>query len=213
MIVAIDGPAGSGKTTIARILSEKINFSYLNTGATYRALVYKALNESADLSNSNNLEALAKHLEVNIVKDKIFLDGNDISLEIRSPYVDKNISLVVSYPAVRKIMVKLQKKIAEKGDYVVEGRDITTVVFPDAKFKFYLDASPQIRAERRFKELQGNGLRISFVEVKEDLEKRDYADKNRKVSPLKISSDALYIDTTGLTITESAERIISCIKI
>jgi len=213
MIIAIDGPAGSGKTTIARILAKKISFTCLNTGATYRALTYKALEGNVDVSNSNNLENLAENLEVCIDKNRVYLDGNDISLEIGSPRIDKNISLIVAYPKVREIMVKLQRTIAGRGDYVVEGRDITTVVFPEAEYKFYLDASPQIRAERRFKELESKGIKIDFSEVKKDLENRDYADKNRKVSPLKVSSDAVYIDTTNLTIVELITKIISYIKV
>jgi len=213
MIIAIDGPAGSGKTTIARILAKKISFTCLNTGATYRALTYKALEGNVDVSNSNNLENLAENLEVCIDKNRVYLDGNDISLEIGSPRIDKNISLIVAYPKVREIMVKLQRTIAGRGDYVVEGRDITTVVFPEAEYKFYLDASPQIRAERRFKELESKGIKIDFSEVRKDLENRDYADKNRKVSPLKVSSDAVYIDTTNLTIVELITKIISYIKV
>lgn len=207
MIIAIDGPAGSGKTTLAQALSTKLNFFYLNTGATYRALTYAALENKVKLSDSGALQKLAGGLNLRVSGDKIYLDGKDISDKIRQPLIDKNISSVVIHPAVRKVMVELQRKIAAGGNFVVEGRDITTVVFPEAEYKFYIDAAPAIRAQRRFKELQEKGLDVSLREVREDLEKRDYADRNRKVSPLKISASAVYIDTTNLTIPEAVEAV------
>lgn len=213
MIIAIDGPAGSGKTTVAKLLAKKLGIFYLDTGATYRALTYAALEKKMDLSDRYVLKELAKNLNLKINGDRIFLGQRDISSEIRTPSIDKNISVVVSFPEVREVMVKLQRKIVKGRNFVVEGRDITTVVFPKSQYKFYLDAAPQIRAQRRFEELKKKGLDISFEEVKEDLEKRDYADKNRKVGPLVVSSDAQYIDTTDLKLEEVVSKIAACIRL
>ena len=207
MIVAIDGPAGSGKTTVARLLAKRLNISYLDTGAMYRALTLAALNNNLDLSDEQALASLAKELDLKLAGEKIYLDSIDVSSQIRTPLIDKNISLVVSFAKVREVMVELQRKIAQEDNFVVEGRDITTVVFPQARYKFYLDAQPDVRARRRFKELQDKGLEVDFGEISQDLEKRDHADKSRKVSPLTISDDAVIVDTTNLTIEETAEEI------
>jgi cytidylate kinase len=212
MIIAIDGPAGSGKTTVAKLLAKKLNIAYLDTGATYRALTLKALKKNTDLNSSASLKLLAEELNLEFDGSTVYLDGIDVSSEIRTPVIDRNISVIVSYPEVRKVMVDLQRKIAQGKNFVVEGRDITTVVFPKAEFKFYLDADPEIRAERRFKEFKTKGANLNFKEMKKDLDKRDQADKNRKVGALTIASDAIVIDTSKLTIEEVVEKMLGHIK-
>lgn len=207
MIIAIDGPAGSGKTTVAKLLAKRLNINYLDTGATYRSLTFKALENNVDLHDEAGLAALAEKLNLSLEKDKVYLDGADISCDIRTPRIDKNISLVVSFPKVRRMMVELQRKTAQDRDFVVEGRDITTVVFPQAKFKFYIDADFEIRVNRRYQEVMARGINISFEELKDDLRKRDFADLNRKTGPLRLSPDAVKIDTTGLTINEVVEKL------
>jgi len=208
MIVAIDGPAGSGKTTVAKILAEKLKISYLDTGATYRALTYSALIKKIDLTDSNSLKKLAEEFDLRLDKGKVYLGNQEITDEIRRPIIDKNISIVVSHRQVREVMVALQRKLGKQGDFVVEGRDITTVVFPESKHKFYLDADPKIRIQRRHRELSEKGLGIEFKEVEIDLEKRDFSDKNRKIGPLAISEDAICIDTSNLSIEQTADEIL-----
>lgn len=208
MIIGIDGPAGSGKTTVAKLLAKRLGIFYLDTGAMYRALTLKAIERKVDLSDRDALKKIAEELSLEFKEGKVYLDGLDVSDRIRTPLIDKSISPVVAQPEVRAVMVKLQRSMVAGGDFVVEGRDITTVVFPDAKYKFYLDAFPVTRAQRRFKELSEKGMDVNFKELNEDLKKRDNADKTREISPLKLSEDAVRIDTTNLTISETAGKII-----
>ncbi len=208
MIIGIDGPAGSGKTTVAKLLAKRLGIFYLDTGAMYRALTLRAIERKVDLSDNNTLKKLAEELSLEFKDGKVYLDGLDVSNQIRTPLIDKSISSVVAQPEVRAVMVKLQRNMVERGDFVVEGRDITTVVFPDAKYKFYLDASPATRSQRRFKELSEKGMDVNLKELDQDLKRRDNADKTRKISPLRLSKDAICIDTTNLTILQTAEEII-----
>jgi len=158
------------------------------------------------------LVKLAECLNIEFKDKRTYLDGKDVSDKIRMPVVDKNISVIVSYPEVRSVMVNLQRILSKNTDFVVEGRDITTVVFPNAKFKFYLDANPDVRAKRRFKELEEKGIKIDFKELEKDLHKRDDADRNRKVGALTISVDAVVIDTSDLTIDGVVQKMLSYIK-
>jgi len=212
MIIAIDGPAGSGKTTISKLLAKKLGFFCLDTGATYRALTFAILEKKCNLDNVKTLCEIAKNLSIKIENEKIYLENRDITEEIRKPIIDKNISKIVSYPEIRRIMVKLQRDIAKNKNLVVEGRDITSVVFPNAEFKFYLDADFEIRLKRRYEEFLNKNINISIEELREDLKKRDEADKKRKIGALKLVEDAIYIDTTNLTIDQVVDKIISYIN-
>ncbi|RKY46216.1 MAG: (d)CMP kinase [Candidatus Omnitrophota bacterium] len=212
MIIAIDGPAGSGKTTVSRLLAKQLGISYLDTGALYRVLTLKALEENINLNDGETLQKLASTMNVKIEGERIYLDDREVTVEIRTPLIDKNISQVASHPQVREVMVNLQRKITYCKDYVVEGRDITTVVFPHADYKFYLDADFNERLQRRYKELKEKGLSVSWEHLEEQLRKRDEADFTRKVAPLKKAEDAIYIDTTNLTLSEVVNKLLSYIK-
>lgn len=211
MIIAIDGPAGSGKSTIARLVAEKLGYLYINTGAMYRAVTWKALQEGVDLEDEEALAKLAKRCEISFQNNgkTVILDGIDISKEIRFPEVDRNISPVVKFPKVREIMVKQQRLLGQKGKVVSEGRDVTTVVFPHADIKIYLDASLAERAKRRHKELVEKGHDLSLAEVEKDTARRDTSDKTREHGPLRIASDAIIVDTTGMTISQVVDKIVA----
>jgi CMP/dCMP kinase len=212
MIVAIDGPAGSGKTTVAKMLAKRLGFFFLDTGATYRALTYAALKNNTNLESEKDLANLAAGLDLKIDNNKIYLKSADINKEIRKPRIDKNISKVVSFIKVRKVMNLLQRKEVSEKNSVVEGRDITTVVFPDAEFKFFLDAAQKIRVKRRTQQLLKEGEVVDSGEVEIDLIKRDQADKNRKAGPLKLTKETRYIDTTNLLIPEVVEKLFSIVR-
>jgi cytidylate kinase len=211
MIIAIDGPAGSGKTTIAKLLAKKLGCAYLDTGAMYRALTLAALERNVDISDAQALSALARSIEITLDAGKVYLDKKDVTHAIRAPLIDKSISRVVTHPDVRSIMVQLQRDFARESDFAVEGRDITTVVFPNAEYKFYLDADPAIRAQRRHQELEHKGLKIDFKETQSDLVRRDHADTTRAVGALKRADDAHFIDTTNLTIEQVVQEMLSYI--
>ncbi len=212
MIIAIDGPAGSGKTTVAERLAKRLGFSYLDTGATYRALTYAALEKGVNLEKEEELVDLAGNLNLKVDNDKVYLNDIDVSKEIRKPRIDKNISKVVSFIKVREVMSSLQREKASGKNYVVEGRDITTVVFPDAEFKFYLDAEQKIRVKRRIQQMLKEGEAVNSGEVERDLIKRDDADRGRKAGPLKLTKQTRYIDTTDLLIPEVIEKLFNIVK-
>ncbi|MGE4357327.1 MAG: (d)CMP kinase [Candidatus Omnitrophota bacterium] len=216
-IVAIDGPAGAGKSTVAKLVAEKLNYFYIDTGAMYRAVTLKALKEKIDFADEKKLVDLSAKADIQFKKDKskglrIFLDGKDVSKRIREKDINLNISALSKIKGVRENMVLRQRKLGEKGKVVLEGRDIGTVVFPEARYKFYLDADFPERVARRYKELILQGKKISWEEVRKDLLRRDRSDKLRKIAPLRKARDAIYIDTTHLSINEVVEKIISFIK-
>lgn len=215
-IIAIDGTAGSGKSTTAKMVAKRLGFMYLDTGAMYRSLTLKALEKKIDVCNEKKLEKLAKNSKIEFRNKncsyKIFLDGKDVTLEIRSPWIDKNVSYVSEHKNLRKILVELQREIGEKNDLVAEGRDTTTVVFPDALVKVYMDCKLKERAKRRLWELEQKGIKTTLKEQLKDLTLRDNIDSKRKNSPLTKDKDAVLIDTTDLTIEQQVDEVISIYK-
>ena len=212
-IVAIDGPAGSGKGTIASILSKKLNLVNIDTGATYRCVALASLNNNLTLDDKEEIINLSKNIDIKIdLNNKVYLDGEDVTEKIRSKEVTKIVSPISSIIEVRKNMVDLQRKMASNNDVVLEGRDITTVVFPDADYKFYLDASLEARAERRFKQNQEKGIDMSYEEIFENIKARDYNDMHKEVGALKRTNEQIYIDSTNMTIEEVVDKFIKIIE-
>jgi len=212
-IVAIDGPAGSGKGTVAKILADKCNLLYIDTGAMYRAIAYKTLQNNISLNEEEKIVELAKNSTIEFIDGKTYLDGIDVSKEIRTMEVTKIVSPISSIVKLRKILVDLQRKIAGCCDVIMEGRDITTVVFPDANYKFYLDADVEERARRRYKENKEKGIESTFEEILENINKRDYNDMHKEVGSLTKTEDSIYIDSTNLTINEVVEKIKTIIEV
>lgn len=212
MVVAIDGPCGSGKGTIAKILSEKLNLVNIDTGATYRCLALKTLENNIDLKDEKRIIELSENLNVEFKDGKVFLDGEDVSRKIREKEVTQIVSPISSIIEVRKNMVELQRKMASTYDVILEGRDITTVVFPNAEYKFYLDASLDERVNRRVKQNKEMNIDMSEEEIRKNISDRDYNDMNKPVGALKRTEDQIYIDSTNMTIDEVIDKMISIIK-
>lgn len=215
MIIAIDGPAGAGKSTVARALASRLNYFYLDTGAMYRALTLKALRAGIPLDNEDELVKIAQKTTIDLKDEnglKVLLDQEDVTSQIRSQDVTNKTFYIAQAPRVREIMVQWQRKLGLGENVVMEGRDITTVVFPDARFKFYLDADFQERAGRRFKELEAQGKKVDESRLKEELSRRDHRDLTRKAGALKKAPDAVYIDSTSLSVEQVVEKMLSVIR-
>ena len=204
-IIALDGPSGSGKSTIANILAKKIKISYLNTGSMYRAVTLFFLENNIKKSDKIDIDLLRK-INIDIKEDKVFLNEKDVSDKIRNKEVTENVSWVSSISLVRKYLVDMQRKISQNKSIILDGRDIGTVVFPNAKYKFFLVASSEVRAKRRYEQ---NEIDKSLEEIQKDIEKRDNLDSHREISPLKKAEDAIEIDSSNLTIDETIEEIIN----
>lgn len=204
-IIALDGPSGSGKSTIANILAKKLKISYLNTGSMYRAVTLFFLENNIKKSDKIDIDLLRK-INIDIKEDRVFLNEKDVSEKIRNKEVTENVSWVSSISLVRKYLVDMQRKISQNKSIILDGRDIGTVVFPNAKYKFFLVASSEIRAKRRYEQ---NEIDKSLEEIQKDIEKRDYLDSHREISPLKKAEDAIEIDSSNLTIDETIEEIIN----
>lgn len=211
-IIAIDGPAGSGKSTIAKELSKTLKYTYIDTGAMYRALTLKVIKENINIENIDLIVQIAKKTDINFLNNAIHLDGENVNNEIRLEEINQKVSLIAAIKDIRNIMVDQQRKIANNSNVVMDGRDIGTVVFPQAFAKFYLTATPEVRANRRYSEMVLNNCKITFDEVLQSIIKRDNLDENREVSPLKPADDAVVIDTSNKSIDEVISQILKIIK-
>ncbi len=237
-VVAIDGTAGSGKSTTTRKAAEALKFFFLDTGAMYRAMTWKIIKSKIDLCDTEALKELVANTKIDFIKNetidkhrltqikknirenssgneidyRILLDENDVSEQIRRPVVDKMVSQVSVLPLVRAKMVKEQRRIAKNNNVIYEGRDIGSVVFPNANLKLYLDCDLTERTKRRLKELKGKGIKVTQKGIKENFLERDYIDSTREHSPLKKLPDAVYLDTTNLTIEDEVKIVIDLIK-
>ena len=208
MIIAIDGPAGSGKSTIAKLIAEDLGLVYLDTGAMYRLVTLKALNEGI-LGDFEKIKKMLNNLNIDIKENGFYLDNIDVSDEIRKPIVSENVSDIAAIREVREKMVDLQRKFSESKNVILDGRDIGTVVFPNANVKIFLVADAKERANRRYKELVKKGENVKIEEIYENILKRDEIDSTRKESPLKKAEDAIEVDTTSKNIEEVKNEILN----
>lgn len=216
IVIALDGPSGSGKSTVAKFLSDKLNILYLDTGAMYRATALKALNLGIDTFDEEGVKTFINDINLEIKHiDKsqhTFLDGEDVSQKIREPHMSMAASNISSLKTVRLKMVEMQRKIASDISCVLDGRDIGSYVLPDADYKFFITASPEVRAKRRYDELKAKNFDVNYEEILKDIEKRDYNDIHRDFSPLVQAKDAVYIDTSDMSIEEVTDKILSFIE-
>ena len=209
MVVAIDGPAGCGKSTIAEILSEQLNLYYLNSGSFYRAITYAHQLKDGDCLDKNAVLETAKNIKINVKNSKVCIDEKDVEKMLHTASVDKYVSQVSVDPRIRDIVNEKIREISKGLDIIAEGRDITTVVFPNAEFKFYFDATAEIRAKRRFEQQKDT---LSYETILNEIKKRDKNDIEKPVGGLKIANDAIIIDTSYLTIMQVCEKVIKAIK-
>lgn len=213
--VAIDGPAGAGKSTIAKAAAKQLNYIYVDTGALYRTIAYNAVMNNV-IDDTNGIIAMLDNTKVELKYidgvQAVFLNAEDVSSFIRTPEISMGASKVSAIPEVREFLLSLQQEIAKENDVIMDGRDIATVVLPNADVKIFLFASPECRAERRYKELVEKGENVTYDEVLEDVNKRDYQDSHREIAPLKPSEDSIMLDTSKLNLDESIELVIKTIK-
>ena len=214
--VAIDGPGGAGKSTSARAAAKELGYIYVDTGALYRAVGVNALRKNIDTRDKAAVAASLEGISVDLVfengEQKVLLNGENVSVEIRTPPASMAASDVSAVPEVRAFLFDLQRDIASRNNCIMDGRDIGTVVLPDAQVKIFLTASAEERAQRRYAELQAKGSTVSFQSVLDELIERDYNDSHREIAPLKPAEDSVYLDTTGVSLEEQVEKIINIIK-
>ncbi|MGM0507979.1 MAG: (d)CMP kinase [Fusobacteriota bacterium] len=206
-IVAIDGPAGSGKSTISKRVAKDLNLNYLDTGAMYRLVTLKILEENIDISDKQKIMETLKNTKLDIKDNKFYLDNRDVTEKIRSQEVSNNVSKIASLKIVRKNLVKKQREIAQEKRAILDGRDIGTVVFPNAELKIYLNATIEERARRRYREYQEKGIDSDYKDIYEEIQKRDKQDMNREIGALKKAKDSIEIDTTELSIDDVVSNI------
>ena len=216
LTIAIDGPSGAGKSTVGRALAKRLGYLYIDTGAMYRAVALKVKEKALVLGDESKLYALVSSLRITFVgkgkETAVLCNGKDVTKAIRSPEMSRLASDVSKKKVVREALVRKQREMAKGGGVVLEGRDIGTVVFPDAEIKFYLDANTEERGRRRFKELAEKGMKVDFNDTLEEVRKRDDNDMNRAISPLRKAEDAFFIDSTGRTVKEIVEQMVNRVK-
>ena len=212
MIIAIDGPSGAGKGTIARTLAQELGCRHIDTGAMYRAVAWKAIQEGIPLDDEDAITDRARRSEIVVEGGVVMIDGEDITRAIRTPEIDSAASAVARLPRVREVLVAQQRDLAIGGDIVMEGRDIGTVVFPDADVKIYLDASEEERARRRVTDTAHASSQAGHAAVAEAIKARDTADSTRKASPLAMAPDAIRIDTTSMPVLEVVDRVLAIVR-
>jgi cytidylate kinase len=215
-VVAIDGPSASGKSTVAKHVAAGLGYLYVDSGSLYRGITWKALKDGVDTTNAAKISAMLKTVDISFfVADNAVcfkIDGVELKNEIRTIEVNENVSKIAAMPDVRSKVVSWLRDMQRFGNLVMEGRDIGTAVFPDTKYKFYLDASEEERARRRFQEIRGGVEKITFTEINESLKRRDMIDKGRKIDPLRVASGAVVVDTTSMNITQVSEYILEQLK-
>lgn len=212
MTIAIDGPSGAGKSTVGRALAKRLRYLYIDTGAMYRAVALKVMEKALAEGEESRLSALISSLDITFVErgkeTSVLCDGKDVTEAIRSPEISRLASDISRNKIVREALVQKQREMGRGGGVVLEGRDIGTVVFPDAEVKFYLDADTEERGKRRFKELVEKGMKVDFNDTLEEVKKRDHSDMNRAISPLRKAGDAFFIDSTGRRVEEILEEMV-----
>lgn len=216
MNIAIDGPSGAGKSTIAKELAKRLNITYLDTGAMYRTVALKSILLGVDVNDEESVKAFLPTVNLDIKyidgTQHVYLDGKDVSREIREHRMSKAASDISRIPAVRLHLVEMQRALAAKYDCVLDGRDITSYVLPNAEYKFFITASPEVRAKRRYDELAAKGEIVDFSVLLEDIKQRDYNDSHRDFAPLTRTADSVYIETDDLSVPEVLDKVLSYIK-
>ena len=218
MIIAIDGPAGSGKSTIAKIVAEKLHFRYIDTGSMYRSVAWKSLQKKVNLGDEDAVANIARETKIELVPGEngqsVFIDGENITSQLKEETISRGAAIVAAQPIIREIMTAKQRELGKQGQVVMDGRDIGTVVFPQADKKFFMDADPEERGRRRFTELKDKKqiANADLATIIEQVKQRDQEDRNRKIAPLKQAEDAILIDTTHLSIDQVVEQIMKTIN-
>lgn len=210
--IAVDGPAGAGKSTIAKIIAERLNIEYIDTGAMYRALTYKIIKENINLENSIDLKTILEKTDIDFKDKHIYLDGNIVDKEIRDNKISNNVSFVAKIKEVREKLVNIQRKLANNKSVIMDGRDIGSFVLPNAKYKFFVTATPEERGLRRFNELQKSNKNIILTDIINEIKKRDEIDSSRSIAPLIKTSDAVLIDTTNKSIEQCVNEIVCYLR-